>query len=745
MSDTATLKIKISEDGTITATGNLDRLTDSSDKAEKATSKFGATYAKASKRVVGGALAMTGALAALFKVQGGAIDSTTKHADSLGVTTEALTQFRHAAELTGLGADGLDVSIQRLTRRTNDAAKGNQGLQKAYKDLNLNVHELSKLKPEEQMYEMADAFAAVEDRGERVRLAFQLFGREGIRIINMFEDGSDGLRAMAQDADDLGITLTRIDAAKVEAANDAMYRAKSVGSAFSKELAVQLAPIIGEIADLFTESSVAAGGMNESVGEAVATGVKGASYLITAWRGWQLIIKSSQVGIKAVNLSFMEFTNWVASTMPEIGQQIMTGITFPLRTALQGLSYFSESAEEALRWLESAAQVGPITAFDNRDLIDARIELAALRHELATMASTPMPHETIDEWLDGVRERAQIAAERVASARKEAFTFTGADDAGEASAGADALERLRLELLTEEEAISESYQRRKAIILANTQEGSDLQTDLLARNERERAASFDSWQQNHRDALYRGLLTEEELITQSYERQRLAILESTAITEEERFALQEKLHLAYMQSLQRHEAQRLSLIYQSSSALFGDLADLSKAFAGEQSGIFQALFATSKAFAIADSIIKIQQGIASAAALPFPANIPAMATVAASTAGIVSTIQGTQFTGAYDRGGIIPSGGIGIVGEYGPELVKGPANITGRENTADLLRQLVNQQQGSQQQVNSQTNLRIINSIDPAIMGNYMGSTSGERSVMNIIRNNQSAIKELIA
>ncbi|KDB47019.1 tape measure protein, partial [Glaesserella parasuis] len=59
----------------------------------------------------------------------------------------------------------------------------------------------------------------------------------------------------------------------------------------------------------------------------------------------------------------------------------------------------------------------------------------------------------------------------------------------------------------------------------------------------------------------------------------------------------------------------------------------------EQSDIYKTMFAMSKAFAIADSIMKIQQGIANAAAQPFPANIAAMATVASETASIISTIQ----------------------------------------------------------------------------------------------------------
>lgn len=86
------------------------------------------------------------------------------------------------------------------------------------------------------------------------------------------------------------------------------------------------------------------------------------------------------------------------------------------------------------------------------------------------------------------------------------------------------------------------------------------------------------------------------------------------------------------------------------SDLFGNMAGVAEAFSGKQSGLYRGMFAASKAFAVAESIVKIQQGIASASALPFPSNIPAMATVMSSTAGIVNTIQSTQMAGMAHSG-----------------------------------------------------------------------------------------------
>lgn len=112
-----------------------------------------------------------------------------------------------------------------------------------------------------------------------------------------------------------------------------------------------------------------------------------------------------------------------------------------------------------------------------------------------------------------------------------------------------------------------------------------------------------------------------------------------------------------------------SAILQGYGALFGGIADIQKTFAGEQDGLYKAMFAASKAFAIADSIVKIQQGIASAASEPFPKNLAAMALVASQTAGIVSTIKGTNYGGGRQYGGPASAGTLYRVNETGaPEM-----------------------------------------------------------------------------
>ncbi|MEH3196648.1 phage tail length tape measure family protein [Klebsiella variicola] len=118
------------------------------------------------------------------------------------------------------------------------------------------------------------------------------------------------------------------------------------------------------------------------------------------------------------------------------------------------------------------------------------------------------------------------------------------------------------------------------------------------------------------------------------------------------------------------EAQKNTIISAATQSLFDSTAEIMRTGFGEQSAIYKVAFAASKAFAIADSMVKIQQAIASGAvSAPYPANIIAMASIAAQTASIVSSIQAVSGVG-FASGGYTGPGGkyqpAGIVhkGEY---------------------------------------------------------------------------------
>ncbi|QQM14080.1 putative tail length tape-measure protein [Vibrio phage pVco-14] len=285
-------------------------------------------------------------------------------------------------------------------------------------------------------------------------------------------------------------------------------------------------------------------------------------------------------------------------------------------------------------------------------------------------------------------EKEKEARESLATDRLAQFR-TGADDAGDSETDAQIKARKRSydalveSLRTEEERIQESYNKRLEIILANTEEGSIKQQELKQRLDEQFAEQatggiFDAPE-----------TFEEQLaaIEEEYVRKRELILANTQITEEQRTALEVDLTKKRNKLIQGLERQRIGVIVSAGQEGFGAMADLAKQFAGEQSGIYKAMFAASKAFAIADSIMKIQQGIANAAAMPWPTNLAAIASTVAATASVVSTISGTNMKG-FRSGGFTGNMGVddvaGVV--HGQEYVFDAAATRriGRDNLEQI-------------------------------------------------------------
>lgn len=159
-------------------------------------------------------------------------------------------------------------------------------------------------------------------------------------------------------------------------------------------------------------------------------------------------------------------------------------------------------------------------------------------------------------------------------------------------------------------------------------------------------------------------------------------LEEEAITREEYAIRRLELEQATEDQLAEIRATSMQMQLAAGEQLFGGLAGLAKTFAGEQSGIYKALFAIEKAASIASAIIAIQTGVARALSLPFPANIAAGATVAALGAGVVATIASTAANFA-DGGVDIRGPGTGRSDSIAANLSRGESVITASGTAAN--------------------------------------------------------------
>ena len=150
---------------------------------------------------------------------------------------------------------------------------------------------------------------------------------------------------------------------------------------------------------------------------------------------------------------------------------------------------------------------------------------------------------------------------------------------------------------------------------------------------------------------------------------------------------------AFFTKQQREELQAFS----DATNTLGDAFSNLTANMSQSGATYKAMFAIQKAFAVASATTNAILAWSKALAQSEGGWMQALAnyaTAVAMTTNILTQLKGVTM---HDHGGNIPAGRVGIVGEFGPELVTGPANVTSRRETADLARQAMG---GTNVQVN---------------------------------------------
>ncbi len=217
--------------------------------------KFGAMKEKIGRLARTSTIAVTGLSASIFALSNStatAGDNAAKTADKLGIQIGALQELRYAAERSGVSASMFDNSLQRMTRRLSEAALGSGEAAKALEELGLDAGAVASMSPDEALSFLSDELLAVGNQSDRVRLAFQLFGREGVGMVNMLKDGSKGLRQLRRDARATGNVLSDQSARDAEAFKDALQDAEYGIAGFKNTIGAALMPVV---TDLFKQFS----------------------------------------------------------------------------------------------------------------------------------------------------------------------------------------------------------------------------------------------------------------------------------------------------------------------------------------------------------------------------------------------------------------------------------------------------------------------------------------------------------
>lgn len=565
-----------------------------------------------------------------------AIDANAKFADSVGLTTEQLAGYKLQADITGASIEQFQKGTVRLQKSINDAVNGLSTAKRAFDTLGLDPESLRLLDTDQQIKQIADSFNNLTNQTDKTGVAVDLFGRSGVGLVKFLEEGSQGIESFRAEAEALGLTFSRIDAAKVEVANDAITRAKGITTGLGQALAIELAPAITAIADEFVEAAKAAGGLDNVFRTGIDYAVKVVGTLADGFHGLRVALKAAELG--------------TARLFEKFESEKLDKFILKLKSTTKGL-------------------FGEVTPTENV-LTEVNFGSIAddLEKEFDDLVLNDLPSKRLTQALEKARVESEAKAKEIADAVNKGLISGSSGVAG-----------VQTDVVNEFKSVIESlippverYKTKQIELTQALKEGKidideyNLLNEHYGKLIRENSQAQIEYNKNFERA--------QELIASTktpLERLNEQLMEARQLNSEGFFASEEEF--TRVQAALEDQIAQLDEM-----STFGDQAarNMQDAFADfivDTSGGFDGL---------ADSFAKMLQRMAAEA---LAANVFEFLKVDQLLGGGGGGFNlGDIFGGFFADGGFLGAGKFGIAGENGPELITGPANIMSADSTARM-------------------------------------------------------------
>lgn len=663
------------------------------DKAERTSQKW-RDKVKKDAAEVGSALAAIGAGAAAVAIGVGTagitlvkntsdhITATDRWAKSLKMSTQDLLSWQFAAEKAGLTGDNIADIFKDINDKVGDAVLNKSGeAAQALDTLGLSAEKLAQQAPDKQLIAISEALQKIPSQAGKTNILESL-GNDLSKMLPLFDNNNEKLKQFIQLSKDFGVAPPQEDIDNLVKVNQFFQDIESSAQGLKIEIAsglakVDLSPIqhgLDDIREVFTDPAVLSGlaklvgGVAELVGWMGKLSSESANFISNLIEvpdrfkagGWYEFEKNKRLAAIAGTLQ----SDMGVITKPTSNSDLL--INNNLLPGQSNQKQPKKPDNEAKR-IESAYKSIEQSYLRQIALVDQltgktkdATEVEKLRFDLSSGR------------LVGINKEQQIRLEGLATEIDKYNSLSKFRD-------------LQEELLSPEEKLLKTTKERLKVL-------QDIQgIPGVSQDEVKKAAKAitkDSFADMPKftgiDSMFGGQLGELRKVDDAQKEQekwyqnQLDLLEQNrqarSDLNEEWDARELELKRKHQDEMNRLDEARNQLMLSSVVDGLGSMVEMTRTAFGEQSDIYKAAFAVQKAAAIAQSIIAIQQGIAMAAANPFPYNLGAMASVAASTAGIVSNIAAVGM--AHD--------GIDAVPETGTWLLQKGERVTTAATSAKL-------------------------------------------------------------
>ncbi len=610
------------------------------------------------------------------------VTETDRWAKSLNMSTQELLAWQFAAQKAGMSGDNMADIFKDLGDKIGDAVINKSGeAVDALDALGLSAEKLSKVSPDKQMLAIGEALGKISTNAGKTTILESL-GNNLSKMLPLFDNNNQKLKEFIQLSKDYGVAPDPASIDDLVKVNSLFEDMETQAKALKMEIATGLAKVdlspmqdaLKDLRDVFTDKAVL-----EGLVEIVSQVSQLAGYMGQAAKFVKPFLDqiggSFKVTDDATDSAIKTRIEWLKEAR-KTSDSIRT-----LPDRLTGLKPNSEEIDSELEHLNKVMNNRKAGSVLNLPFAQATV--ATDGFALPAGGSNGKPKNNKGSSGGNKLENAyksmeqgylrQIALiDKVNGKEKETTELQKIqfDISSGKLTGLNEYQKLNLEslateidklhvlgkfkdmqeeLLTPEERLLKTTQERLKLLYEakNTGFVNDDDFNKAAKGIAE-SSVMDMPSFAGIDPMYGGQSGELKKVDdaqQELEKWYQTQLEMLDENRRNKAELNEQWDAQELEIKRKHQEQ-LSAIEESRNMLmlssmvdgFGAMADATRTAFGEQSGIYKAAFIAQKAAAVAQATIAIEQGIAMAAANPFPYNLAAMASVAASTAGLVSNI-----------------------------------------------------------------------------------------------------------
>lgn len=385
--------------------------------------------------ISGAAIGAGAALAAMTAKGLQSVDVQNKMARSFNTSYDSLTALNFAFEEAGV--DGYESSLNRLNRRLGAAEMGTGAAAKTVKALNLDLAALSEMDVDERVASISDA---IRDSGASAQLAAryaQDLGFEQKEAAQFFLQGGDAIRSYRKEVDAFGLSVSDIDAAKIEQANDAFGRTGKFFEGLSNQLAIQVAPILTGISELFVQNAKDAGDLGDAARDGFNLLIDAAGFAADSVDGIARIFKlaGSTAAVVALEIKhhLLDVAEYVVNYPIKAVNQLIDDLNSILGIDIKprGFSDLGSSIVEEMELTKGAIEEG--------------------KKDFDRILMAPLPSTQFKKFVEDARQSANDAAEATLAANKKIRDALGSSTSipGDDPKKRDADLAKRLESLTQ--------------------------------------------------------------------------------------------------------------------------------------------------------------------------------------------------------------------------------------------------------------------------------------------------------